>query len=384
MVTRQRVRSWVDPKVGQWYVLDVLAAAALSVYAVALTTGTMRAADPHGSVAASIGVLAMTAPVAWRRQWPLSASVVIGVGAVLNAVVFGSLVRCGAALPAVFLVAYAVGVSRDQTRWKLAMGFCALNVVTQSINDPRLGAPVAIVMLPILGVFFGLGRVARSRTFAVERLQLQTVELRHQREVTARLSVAADRTRLSQELDGMLRDRIEHLAELAADGRVAMTVGPAATTEALSAIEHEGRDILRRMREIVGSLDDVAPSDPQPRMDELPALLARTTDATARLTIEGDPRRLPAGLELSGYRIVEHLLMALDDTPGAQVDIRLCFAPDAVELHVVGPVATDVDLGVVLAAARERAVLHSGTLDGRTLDGRCHAMARLPLVSGYA
>ena len=81
---------------------------------------------------------------------------------------------------------------------------------------------------------------------------------------------------------------------------------------------------------------------------------------------------------------MEHLLLALEDAPGAAVDVRLSFTPDALELHVSGPPAADVDLRAVLAAARERAGLHGGTVDSRLAGGVCHAMARLPLVSGHA
>ena len=42
------------------------------------------------------------------------------------------------------------------------------------------------------------------------------------------------------------------------------------------------------------------------------------------------------------------------------------------------------DLRAVLAAARERASLHGGTVDSRLAGGVCYAMARLPLVSGHA
>jgi hypothetical protein len=384
VITRQQLRSWADPQVAGWYVLDVAVAVALSVFAVLLTTGVTHSGFRHGGVGASVGVLAMTAPVAWRRRAPMSAAAVLAAGAVLNGVVFGSMVRCGAALPAVFLVAYALGIQRDQSRWVLGLGLCWINVAAQAIYDPKLGAAVMVYMLPIAGVFYVFGLIARSRTLALDSLQRQSVELRNQREETARLSVAADRSRLSEELDRMLLDRIDHIAVTARAGRDALVVDPAAASEALLAIEREGRDVLGRMRQIVGSLDDAAPSDPQPTLAELPRLLELATTANARLTIDGDARRLPAGLELSGYRIVEHLLSALDDAPSARVDVRLCFEPDTIELHVRGPAANDVDLNLVLAAARERAGLHRGTLDGRTEDGRCHAMARLPLVSGYA
>ena len=77
-------------------------------------------------------------------------------------------------------------------------------------------------------------------------------------------------------------------------------------------------------------------------------------------------------------------LLALEDAPEAAVDVRLSFTPDALELHVSGPPAANVDLRAVLAAARERAGLHGGTVDSRLAGGVCYAMARLPLVSGHA
>ena len=56
--------------------------------------------------------------------------------------------------------------------------------------------------------------------------------------------------------------------------------------------------------------------------------------------MEGSPRLLPAGLELSAYRIVEHLLAALQDEPAARIDVLVRFCPDALELDVAGPVAS--------------------------------------------
>ena len=49
----------------------------------------------------------------------------------------------------------------------------------------------------------------------------------------------------------------------------------------------------------------------------------RAKGADARLTVEGSPRALPAGVELSAYRVVEHLLDALDDAPGVDVERAL-------------------------------------------------------------
>jgi hypothetical protein len=58
-------RTWGS--IGGLPVLDVLAAVALSTYAVLLTSGAIPTGYP-GSLGASVAVLALTAPVAWRRR----------------------------------------------------------------------------------------------------------------------------------------------------------------------------------------------------------------------------------------------------------------------------------------------------------------------------
>ena len=388
MTTTRGVRSWANATMAGLNVVDIATAVLLSVYAVVLTSGALH---PYwwpargGVVGASIGVLAMTVPVAWRRRAPLAAAAVLAVGAVLNGVVIGHMVRCGPCLPAVFLVGYAVGAYCDRTRAGVGLALCAINVAAQSVYDPRLGAPVMVIMIPVLAAFFALGRNVRARVAAADTLRQQTEELRRQRQETARLTVMADWARLSVELDSTLRG-IDRIATTAAAGREALGEDSSATQEALASIEHDGREVLRQMREIVGTLDE-APSEPQPSLGELSALLSRATTATARLTIEGDARAgCPQGWSFLWLTAscVEHLLAALADRPDAIIDVRLCFGIDAFELHVSGPPAPHVELPVVLAAARERAALHAGVLDGRIEDGLCHATTRVPLISGYA
>ncbi len=176
---------------------------------------------------------------------------------------------------------------------------------------------------------------------------------------------------------------IGSIGTAAADGLTMAAGDPASTKQALATIERRGRDALRQMREVLGNLGDGAPSGPQPTFDQLPGLLTASTAATARLTVCGGPRALPASLELSGYRIVEHLLTALDDTPNAAIDVGPRFGADALELRVSGPASPDADLRAVITAARERAVLHGGCVDGSAADGQYVATARLPLISGH-
>jgi signal transduction histidine kinase len=118
----------------------------------------------------------------------------------------------------------------------------------------------------------------------------------------------------------------------------------------------------------------------EPTLSQLVALLMRATAADARLEDQGSPRALPAGVELSAYRIVEHLLDALDDAP--DVDVRVSFQAQALEIAVAGPARRRGDAGAAIERARERVALHRGTLEARTRAGRSEAVAQLPMLAG--
>ena len=384
MITARDLRARLTWTVAGLSVLDIAAAVILSAYAVALTSGVVHTSHPHGGVAASIGVLAMTLPVAWCRRWPLAAAGVLAAAAVLNGVLFGPMVRCGAALPVVFLVAFATGVRCDRARSAAGLLLCAGAVAAEGLYDPQIEARGLVVVLPVLIAFFAAGRLVRARTETAKALRVRSAELLRQREQTARLAVLADRARVTADLEGTLHTQIGGIASTAATGLGALDTDHAAARQALASIERDGRAVLGHLRDVLGSLQEPAPSEPQPTLARLSELLGRATTADARLTVDGSPRTLPAGLELSGYRIVEHLLLALQDAPDAAVDVRLRFCPDALELHVSGPPAPAADLRAVLAAARERASLHGGSVDSRLADGVYYAMARLPLISGHA
>lgn len=399
MISARVLRAPLNWTVAGLGVLDLAVAVILSGYAVALVSGVFHPSHPHGGAAASVGVLAMILPMAWRRPAPLAAAAVMGAAALLNGLVFGPIVRCGAFLPAIFLVAYAVGVRRDRVASAVGLLLCAAAVVAEGLYDPQIEGAGLIAVLPVLAAFFASGRLVRARTQTAAALRKSSVELRRQREETARLAVLADRARMTADLEQSLHAQIGGLASTAATGLGALAGDhqagdQAAARQALASIERDGRAVLGHLREVLSTLQErppsepqssePQPSEPQPTLARLSELLARATTADARLTVDGSPRTLPAGLELSGYRIVEHLLLALEDAPEAAVDVRLSFTPDALELHVSGPPAANVDLRAVLAAARERAGLHGGTVDSRLAGGVCHAMARLPLVSGHA
>jgi signal transduction histidine kinase len=347
-----------------------------------IVSGNADKTDPQGGVFACVCVLLMTVPVAWRRAHPLGAMMTLAGGAVFNAIAVGSYVRCGAALPSLALVVYSVGARCEQWPALAGAALAVVSTAAQGLSDPQLKHgfwPVGSVLILAL---WGVGRLVRSRDGMVAALRVRTQELRAQRDRTARLAVAADRARVVEDLDAMLGARIGKLAADAAVARDAISTEPEAARLAMTDIEQEGRRALTDMREIVGALRDDGPVTPQPSLADLEALLQRTLSPSARLTIEGTRHRLPAGVELSAFRIVERLLESLEDVPGARVRVTVRYEPDLLAVGVHGRVRAGADHQTTLATAREWVTLHAGTLESRSLSsGVAQTDVRLPLVT---
>jgi signal transduction histidine kinase len=318
--------------------------------------------------------LAVSLPLAWRTSAPL-----LALGATLGALLAHAalfpddLVRCGAVFPIVLLLAFAAGRRLGRDRALLGLGLALAIDLAVCLTDGPTGAPLGALVFfaPATVAVWGTGRVVRSRARMADELAVRTEALRHARDERARLEVSHDRARLSAELDALLHRRMGELAQLAEAGP---RNGDAAAT--LARIESESRETLEEMRAVVGVLRSDA--DPvTPALTHLEALLVRAKTNGARLHVEGNPRALPAGVELSAYRVVEHLLDALEDAPGVEVGVR--FGDDALEVAVAGPMRRHGE--VAIERARERVLLQRGTLEASMHRGRAEAIASIPIYA---
>ena len=361
--------------------LDVAVALAVVTVGTLLMAGNVY--EPEEGVDVSFAAipafLLVTVPVLWRSVAPLPALGAVVAGLLVHTAAFGEVVRCGATFPALGLLAFAAGARLDGRDAALALAVGVAGVLIASAGE-LLGFGVAGVGVPLVVIAWALGRVAHSRGRMAVELRRRNEELRRARDERARLEVGTDRARLSRDLDELLERRLDDLARLAERGPASLGDGTASTL--LAEIEQTSRATLDDMRELVGVLrsdDGAAAVAPQPTLTSLDALVMRTKGADAQLTVDGSLRALPAGVELSAYRVVEHLLDALDDAPG--VEVRVHFADDALELVVQGPARRrGGEVTAAIARARERVELHRGTLTARTRDGQARAVAELPLA----
>jgi hypothetical protein len=355
--------------------LDVALTVLFSGLGILLMYGNVTDSKVDASPLAIPVFLLVTLPLLWRRAAPTAALAATLGGLLIHDVLFGTdVIRCGVLLPTVFLLVFSAGARLDQRESRMALALGLGSIVAESITF--FGA-FGVVFAGITTAIWYTGRVVRSRSRLASELEEKTVELRKARDRRAHLEVAADRARVAGELDELLHRRLGELARMADEG--AAGSDPAGATATLADIERESRRTLEEMRAIVGVLrhdESDAPTDPQPTLTHLEAMLVRAKGADARLKVEGSPRALPAGVELSAYRIVEHLLAALDDSP--DVEVRVRFADDALELEVSGPARRRGQAAI--ERARERVQLHRGTLEATLRSGRADAVVQLPML----
>ena len=150
-----------------------------------------------------------------------------------------------------------------------------------------------------------------------------------------------------------------------------------------AAVEETGREALAEMRRLLGIMrsdDEGAELAPQPGLGRLEALATETSDGglPVELTVEGDPYEVPAGVDLSAYRVVEEALEHAGGTGAAGARVVVRYEPDAIALEI-GNDGEGARRG--LAGMRERVAFYGGTLEAGPDNGRYVVRARIPVTT---
>jgi signal transduction histidine kinase len=364
--------------------VDVVIAAILCALAAYLSVLNIKGHDPTTPVDSHSWLqlplfVAAALPVLWWRRSLIGALLTSSGLMLVHVFAFGHLVRCGSGLPLAFVLAFLCGFGYAQQRERLTA--LALSIVLGAIvlMWDTAGGPTIIPVVALIQVgLYGIGRVVAHRAGMAGELRQRNADLRTLRDERAALQVSDDRLQLSTRLEALLEQRLSQLAAAAEEGKAA---DPAAMQALLVTLEDDSRKTLGDMREIVGQLrgGEVALA-PAPSVAHLDALLARHVHGGSRLQVSGDPRVLPPSVELSAYRIVEYLVTALADKPSAPVGVTMTFTDDALNIVVAGSVSKGADLREAVVRARQRALLHAGSLDLKMSRGRARVLAHLPVL----
>ena len=109
--------------------------------------------------------------------------------------------------------------------------------------------------------------------------------------------------------------------------RQVLADAPNDAADALLAVESSGREAMTELRTLLGLLapggsgeDDLTPQPGMSRLDELVDRVA-FAGLPVELTVEGQPRPLPPGIDLTAYRVIQEALTnVLRHAPGARAD----------------------------------------------------------------
>jgi signal transduction histidine kinase len=365
-----------------------------AVVLASLTVGELASwlsGDVDAQTRASILLVAAALPLLWRRTFPLAAPLVaLGVLAASPVLVGTALLDSGAALPLVVVSGWVLG--RKNERRPALVGaaavyglflMAALGVSGIGVGDVVYGSMQ--LLAPLL-----VGQAVRAREVQLRKLAALSTELERSGEQRKRAALADERLRIARELHDVVAHSISVMTVQAGGARMLIEQEPARAAEALLRVEETGRHALAEMLRLPGQVrpdrrDDVG--GPPASLLNLPALLEQIRQAglPVELTVSGNERSLPAGLDLAAYRVVQEALTnTLKHAGSATASVRLCYLPEVLELEVeddgAGSGGRGGGGGHGLVGMRERVAIYGGELQaGRRADGGFRVHALLPL-----
>jgi signal transduction histidine kinase len=339
-----------------------------------------------------LAVFFFTTPLLARRRYPIGSLVVPASAIGLSSLVDSGLVKHP-------FVSFLIGLTicfrfgmRPNRRTSVAglalvMGVAAL----VELNAPKDGGAGSFLWDAItFGVAwvigFAVGEKYREVSEAKERAELAERE----REERARRAVADERARIARELHDVVGHSVSVMTVQASAVRVRLDNDQDQVREALEVVERTGREALAEMRRMVGVLrhPDEAPAlAPQPSLEQIAALVERAREAglPVELRIEGEPIELPAGIDLTAYRLVqEGLTNAIKHARAQRAEVLVRYAAGQVEVTVSddGQGGGDGDgSGHGLVGIRERVSVYGGRLEaGVRPEGGFRLRATLPVA----
>jgi signal transduction histidine kinase len=230
------------------------------------------------------------------------------------------------------------------------------------------------------------GRGLRTRTRLTEELHEAAVRAQEAREHEAAHAAAEERRRIAREMHDVVAHSVSVMVVQAGGARRILERDPERAVEAAARIEEVGRAALAEMRRLLGVMHHADERAPQPTMRQLDALVERTRAAglPVSLTVEGEPRSLPAGKDLAAYRVVQEALTnAIKHAGRAPTEVTVRWEPAHLELEIVDTgthTANGHGGGHGLVGMEERVRLYDGELHtGRRAGGGFEVIARLPL-----
>jgi signal transduction histidine kinase len=390
------VARWIRRlRANPWWFDSALALAAAGLNTAFFVFHPTAQALPRGRFVLGCGlVLLHTLPLAARRRFPLA----VLATSVASGVAFVALDLA----PDILWVAIPVAVYSVAAyggRWVALAGLAVAEVglAVVQLTPGRTGVSTWVGNMGFLAAAWLLGHFVGVRRLYVLQLEERTAELEQAREELARRAVVEERLRLARELHDVVAHAMSVIAIQSGVGAHVAGTQPKEAAKALVAIEVTSRGALEELRRLLGVLRqaDEPQGDlaPVPGLADLDGLLAEVGKAglAVELQVNGTRPPLPAGVDLSAYRIVQEALTNVVKHAGpAHAQVVVGYRDQEIRVEVTDDgrgAVTSVGDGRVgsghgLIGMRERVAACGGDLEvGPRPGGGFRVAARLPLAA---
>ncbi|MFD4606373.1 sensor histidine kinase [Streptomyces sp. NPDC058464] len=357
---------------------------------------TMSAGDQPHAAGLTIALAAVgCGALLWQRTRPRT---VVAVGAAATAAAAGlGHLPTPLLLGGLMLALYRLAVDTDRpTARRYYFASVALVVTAAMVFAPsgipwplETISPAAWLLLPVV-----TGNAVRLQSAYLEAVQARAEFAERNREEEARHRVAEERMRIARELHDVVA---HHLALANAQAGTAAHLSrthPDQVHRILGDLAGTTASALRELKATVGLLrqtgDPDPPLAPSPGLARLPELTEACESAglTVHVSVEGTPRPLTAGVDLTAYRIVQEALTNVTKHASAEAAyVRIGWSRDRLTLTVTdngtasAPAAPGQGFGLI--GMRERAQSVGGAFAAGHRDGGGYEVTtRLPLYPG--
>jgi signal transduction histidine kinase len=392
---------------------DALTAAILTIIAFWAAFGEAHPQDPSryfkGHLhppdtppAAFLLVILAGVVLAGRHRYP-RAVLCASTGAVAAYSLGGWVNGSSMLLPAIALGTLATMVpARQAIIW--AVGVLVVLGGATMANNPLGTFGGGLTVLPFTIAVATLAGIAIANRRAYAR------SVRGQAEREAQRRIDEERVRIARELHDVVAHTMATITVQAAAASQLLTTSPERAAEPLAAIRASSKEGLRELRAILdvlrsanttdGADEPADPTAPVPGLSRLEALAERVRQAgvPVTVTIDGEPRPLPAVTDLSAFRIIQEALTNTVRHAGpATATVEVQYGADDLRIEVrddgrgatgrsaenalaggrssdaarkdgTGPAATS-GTGHGLRGMRERAAAAGGTIEIGPTDG---------------
>lgn len=336
----------------------------------------------------------LIAPLAWRRTRPVLAGSIIAGTALLQ---WALAITPMPADVAVILVVYALAAFGP--RWASLSGlglaligsvllvtryYLYLGLDQSTFSVANLPYAAILVMLVWFLVLFSwtFGDLTRTRRLREQALEDRAQRLEIEQQQERALAANDERAHIAREMHDIVAHSLSVIITQADGGRYAAEKDPEIATSTLQTIADTGRNSLREMRRLLGVLrgDEEASTRPLPGLADLDELLLgfRSAGLNTEFLTEGQPRRnLPAGAELTAYRVIQEGLTNVLKHAGPKAHSRVSLLWQSRGLQIIvlddgrGAAADPPTSGGGngLRGMTERVKLYDGTLEAKPQAG---------------